>query len=359
MAWLSIQQPYTALSTCESELIACSEGLTLSEALRPLICELAQEKVPWSFMNDSVSANTVLSFPAGSWRTRHLRVRCNAFHEHLEEGEMVLNHIAGKYMLGDLLTKTLTLGRIKDLMRYLGCKGTGLHEASVPGSTVARPGPAVAVKLLVVSWSVVPVDAQGRNHNSLWENVHLQWVVMGMIVILAIFVWVFSSWIGKNEAHRLRIMAEHNQVASFPSFKASKIPGPCVSSAPQTTPERPESPAEDCSGSSEGNRGTSFLGARTRVACGVGKPPLRALRSRSLSALRPLRVEFPSTMSALRALRVEFPSTMSALRALRVVFPSTLGALNPSQTNKSIRFKGSSGAMEALSWKCLVEMSLA
>ena len=84
---------------------------------------------------------------------------------------------------------------------------------TVPGSTVARPGPAEAVKLLVVSWSVVPVDAQGRNHNSLWD---LQWVVMGMIIILAIFVWVFSSWIGKNEAHRLRIMAERNlQVASF------------------------------------------------------------------------------------------------------------------------------------------------
>ena len=39
VAWLSIQQPYTVLSTCESELISCSEGLTLAQALRPLICE--------------------------------------------------------------------------------------------------------------------------------------------------------------------------------------------------------------------------------------------------------------------------------------------------------------------------------
>ena len=215
IAWLSIQQPYTALSTCESELIACSEGLTLSEALRPLICELAQETVPWSFMNDSVSANAVLSFPAGSWRTRHLRVRCNAFHEHLEEGEMVLNHIAGRYMLGDLLTKTLSFGRIKDLMRCMGSKGTGLHVSPTLNSDTSLPSSAAAIKLLVVSWSVVPVNAQGRGIEFAWKSEGVVWSIVGLAIVFGIISMACFGIGAGNRVRRLRVLADRQNALCF------------------------------------------------------------------------------------------------------------------------------------------------
>ena len=77
VAWLSIPLPFTALSTGEAELVSACEALTLSQSIIPL----------WQELIESAS---VLLYPAGSWRTRHLRLRCRAYQEMIEEERLTL-----------------------------------------------------------------------------------------------------------------------------------------------------------------------------------------------------------------------------------------------------------------------------
>ena len=63
IAWLSSQQPFIAMSTAEAEMIACTEGVALTQALEPLVAELLDQDVCWSLYNDSVACSAILSYP--------------------------------------------------------------------------------------------------------------------------------------------------------------------------------------------------------------------------------------------------------------------------------------------------------
>ena len=49
IGWLSLRQPFVALSTCEAELVSCVEGVVLAQSLRPLLEELSGSKLRWIF----------------------------------------------------------------------------------------------------------------------------------------------------------------------------------------------------------------------------------------------------------------------------------------------------------------------
>ena len=72
LGWLSLPQPFVALSTAEAEIIACTESMVLAQALKPLVEEIVGMPVTWTLLNDNVACNSVLSYSAGGWRTRHL-----------------------------------------------------------------------------------------------------------------------------------------------------------------------------------------------------------------------------------------------------------------------------------------------
>ena len=119
ITWLSMRQPCASLSTAESELQSSIDALALTEGFLPLIQELETRPVKTFLYNDNQGAVTVMKIPQGSWRTRHLRLKAAWFFEQLESDKYSVFHLPGKYMLGDLCTKTLQALRIRELLQMM------------------------------------------------------------------------------------------------------------------------------------------------------------------------------------------------------------------------------------------------
>ena len=120
ITWLSMRQPCASLSTAEAELQSSIDALALTEGFLPLIQELGPRKVKTFLYNDNQGAVTVMKIPQGSWRTRHLRLKAAWFFEQLESSKYAVYHLPGKYMLGDLCTKSLQGPRIRELLHMMG-----------------------------------------------------------------------------------------------------------------------------------------------------------------------------------------------------------------------------------------------
>ena len=148
ITWLSMRQPCASLSTAESELQSSIDALALTEGFLPLIQELEPRPVKTFLYNDNQGAVTVMKIPQGSWRTRHLRLKAAWFFEQLETSRYAVYHLPGKYMLGDLCTKTLQSLRIKELLAMMRVNIVDLVEGE-SGS--------VGVKILNVDSGGVPI----------------------------------------------------------------------------------------------------------------------------------------------------------------------------------------------------------
>ena len=202
MGWLSSQQPFVALSTAEAEIMPCTEGIALSQALLPLIEELAAQPTRWCLYNDSIACSSILSYPAGSWRTRHLRLRSKAIQEMISEDMLTVHHIAGKYMIADLLTKPLAPAKVWELLEYTGFDLSQVDKgAKSRRETAAMLNP--SVRILMVSLLVVPADAQGPE---VYWGIS-EWtcrIVLGLGIggiVLGIVVWCLT-----RRQRRLRVI---------------------------------------------------------------------------------------------------------------------------------------------------------
>ena len=116
IAWLSMRQPCASLSTAEAELQSSLDGITLAYGLLPLLKELSGENQKTLLYNDNQGACAVMNMPQGTWRTRHLRLKAAWFVEQLEHAKFRTYHIPGRFMLGDLCTKSLQGVRVRELL---------------------------------------------------------------------------------------------------------------------------------------------------------------------------------------------------------------------------------------------------
>ena len=148
ITWLSMRQPCASLSTAESELQSSIDALALTEGFLPLIQELEPRPVKTFLYNDNQGAVTVMKIPQGSWRTRHLRLKAAWFFEQLETSRYAVYHLPGKYMLGDLCTKTLQSLRIKELLAMM--------RVNIVDSVEGESG-SIGVKIRTVDSGGVPI----------------------------------------------------------------------------------------------------------------------------------------------------------------------------------------------------------
>ena len=100
-----------------------------------------------------MAASTVILYPAGSWRTRHLRLRSRVVQELVDSEHLSLHHIPGKVMTADILTKTLPYQKGCELMGYLGYVG----QVVIPKTKVASR--AMPKLLLLCLAAPHPVEA--------------------------------------------------------------------------------------------------------------------------------------------------------------------------------------------------------
>ena len=78
IAWRSSRQSFPTMSTAESELAECLEGIVMGESVEALVAEIEEAAGNYyvrQLLTDSSSAMAIASERSGSWRTRHLRVR--------------------------------------------------------------------------------------------------------------------------------------------------------------------------------------------------------------------------------------------------------------------------------------------
>ena len=146
--WATQRQSTVALSTAEAELHASTEGATMIQSCTPIIASLVgtgEESLQKVLYTDSVSTCSIIQYPAGSWRTRHLRIRAAGVRSLVDRGYMVIAHLRGECILADLLTKLMS-GQVYDNLKALW----GL-QMLVQGTDLRKATPAVAVMMVAAS----------------------------------------------------------------------------------------------------------------------------------------------------------------------------------------------------------------
>ena len=247
IGWLSLRQPFVALSTCEAELVSCVEGVVLAQSLRPLLEELSGSKLRWILLNDNVAASTVILYPAGSWRTRHLRLRSRAVQELVDSEHLSLHHIPGKVMTADILTKTLPYQKGCELMGYLGYVG---FKSFTPKTKVSIR--AVPKLLLLCIAAPPPVEA-----SEIVIRIDLDWDWQFWSRILAMcfvafclicgFIWGYRR---RRTRYRLQLLRElaDQVVAETAQHQAAVHPDPAghgVYAMPGQEPDPELNPREE------------------------------------------------------------------------------------------------------------------
>ena len=301
VAWLSVPQPFTTLSTCESELVSACEALTLSQAIIPLWRELVEVETKWVVITDSVSAASVLLYPSGSWRTRHLRLRCRVYQELIEEEVLTLAHVKGQYQVADLLTKALSPQKIKQLLDYLGCvdgneakaeetQPIQSRKASVTGQAGTE---GITKSLQVLSLLVSPVNAQPFRDEGLGVGSRLWlWIVVffGLCVLLG---WCLL--VGRlREVERLRALSRKGLEAT----EGISDKGESMDRG-QIRPE--DTSVQGCSSGPS----VAIRAARSTVG---QPPPLPFARKGEAKPQPPKAIPFPLRKPKAPPLKVKFPS---------------------------------------------------
>ena len=146
--WATQRQSTVALSTAEAELHASIEGATMIQSCTPIIAALVgtgEETLQKVLYTDSVSTFSIIQYPAGSWRTRRLRIRAAGVRSLVDRGYMVIAHLRGEYMIADLLTKLMS-GQV-----YAKQKALWGLQMLVQGTDLKRASLAMAVMMVAAS----------------------------------------------------------------------------------------------------------------------------------------------------------------------------------------------------------------
>ena len=120
--WKSGRQGAPARSTAESELTEGIDGMIMGDSVDILILELRQDTYTKVIKIDNTAAVSLMTEAAGSWRTRHLRLK--AFHLRWRIGRLdwVVEAISGQVQIADIGTKALTAPRLEELKQIMGMK---------------------------------------------------------------------------------------------------------------------------------------------------------------------------------------------------------------------------------------------
>ena len=142
VSWAAARQTLIAAHTAESELYSLSEGHLMGKAFRPTVAALMdvdQKSICCHLYCDNMAAVQLCTLEAGSWRTRHLRLRGAIIRQDLDKEEWALAHLDGVFMPADLGTKPVGPARLEDLLRLCDLWTPHLEATTdPPRASVAR-----------------------------------------------------------------------------------------------------------------------------------------------------------------------------------------------------------------------------
>ena len=138
ICWRSSRQPFTTLSTAESELVAASEAALMLISTQALVTDvLPEQEARLSLRVDNKAAVSISSEGMGSWRTRHLKIRYHWLREKFSDGSIGITFVPGTLQRADIGTKPLPGDRLKELMIQWGFVEP---DDEPPGAAVDAPG---------------------------------------------------------------------------------------------------------------------------------------------------------------------------------------------------------------------------
>ena len=140
--WHCGRQALLSASTAEAELISMAEAFGMGRSLRPFVealCASIGVSCRATLYADNAAAIQLCTLDAGSWRTRHLRLRGNIIRQAVDRGEWSIAHLEGVYMPADIGTKPVGPSRFEDLIGIMS-----LHCPKLSSQPRGPPNPKVA-----------------------------------------------------------------------------------------------------------------------------------------------------------------------------------------------------------------------
>ena len=120
VSWKCARQAFTTMSVAEAELYEAAQATLLLQGVHALIQEILGVPVSQMLLVDNAAAVSLISGCQGSWRTRHLKVRCAFITDLVQQGILAIGHVCGLRQLADLPTKLHTKARMLNLMSLWG-----------------------------------------------------------------------------------------------------------------------------------------------------------------------------------------------------------------------------------------------
>ena len=233
ICWRSSRQALVTLSTAESELVEAVEGALLLKSTEGLIREISGCSPNPVLKVDNMSAMQLLNGSAGSWRTRHLRLRSSWLKEQIAQGLLTVVHEPGETQLADLGTKPLPKQRLKDLVGLW--KLRDFPDRKVAALTVTHPHTAqtssltclqgMIAKLALLTQCACGVAERVQEEESK-EPLPVQSSVELYVLIIMLAICVIALWeAGRtcvrtgSEAVRLRALSASPKSRVDPKHK--------------------------------------------------------------------------------------------------------------------------------------------
>ena len=171
VAWTSTRKAFVTMSTAESELVCICEGVTALKSLEGLTAELmvgkveAIEAVKKVVYTDSQAALAVCKTAAGTWRTRHLRIRGNLLRELLDLPSWQAYHLEGDMMVANIGTKGLNADRFFYLLKLMGLNRPSC--SSTPAPTTRTPEQVKRLIAVLMMMALMPQVAATQDFSGM------------------------------------------------------------------------------------------------------------------------------------------------------------------------------------------------
>ena len=277
VAWRSGRQAFTTLSSAESELVALQETYILAQAVQAVMTSFRPPTRINLYVDNmaAISLGTRNEDGAGSWRTRHLKVRSAYVRESVASGDLCLEYVPGSVQLADILTKAVPAQRHREISNMWG-----MVEGAA-GRLKAR-----ILSLIMMCACCCTVEGTSGDSGLAIDTSVEFYVVVGMAAVTLLVFWEGICWIWvriqawafgtaaeSRHARRLRRLQEavqmelNQQLAGMtPAIAREETPLPLTSltatrraSSPAPLPSPPTATASANSSSSSTSR---TLGSR-------------------------------------------------------------------------------------------------
>ena len=138
ITWCSQKQEIVALSSCEAEFMAATEAAKQAIWLQELMCEFVGNACKKVIIKvDNKSAISLTKNPVFHGRSKHIHRRFHFRRECVENDQVEVEHVPGSIQRADILTKSLSRVRFKEMRTLIGMQDVGEDEIKLKGENVS------------------------------------------------------------------------------------------------------------------------------------------------------------------------------------------------------------------------------